>query len=242
MMYELYYWPGIQGRGEFVRLAFEACGVDYLDIAKDPAGKGAAAEKVDRAMHDEGLSTPPYAPPFLKTEGLVIAQTANILSYLGPRLRLVPPEETSRLWSHQLQLTVTDWVAEIHDTHHPLASSLYYEDQKQEAKARTRTFLTQRLPKFMGYFETVLARNPAGDKHLVGADLGYVDLSLFQVVEGLCYAFPKAMRAMEASHPRVTALRGRVSQHGQLARYLASNRRTPFNEHGIFRHYPELED
>jgi len=241
MNYELYYWPGIQGRGEFVRLAFEAAGADYLDVAKDPGGEAAAAHKVQQAMTAPGETRPPFAPPFLRHGPVHVGQTANILLYLGPRLGLAPEDEAARLWVNQLQLTVADWVAEIHDTHHPVSPAQYYEEQKEAAAVRSRSFREQRLPKYMAYFERVLSRNPDGEHWLAGAKMTYADLSFFQVLEGLRYAFPDATADVEADYPRTVALHGRVGASDRIAAYLASERRIPFNESGIFRHYPELD-
>lgn len=238
MRYALYYWPGIQGRGEFVRLALEEAGADYEDVARlSGEGKGGAA--MLRLMKDE--ARPPFAPPFLKAGSLLIGQTANILQYLGPRLGLVPKAEAGRLWAHQLQLTVMDFVTEIHDTHHPIAVELYYHQQKPEARRRTAHFIADRLPKFMDYFEGVLAANGTGRGFMVGRSLTYVDLSMFQLVAGLRYAFPKTMRKQAARWPRLAALHDKVAARPNVAAYLASERRIPFNEDGIFRHYPELE-
>lgn len=241
MRYELYYWPTIPGRGEFVRLALEEAGVDYLDVAQDAGGPAAAAEKVQAAMTDAALDTLPFAPPFLKAGSTVIAQVANILFYLGPRHGLAPQDEAGRLWVHQLQLTLADWVVEIHDTHHPLGPSLYYAEQKAEAKRRSADFLAARLPKFMDYFERVLERNPADEEHLAGDALTYADLSLFLVMTGLRYAFPKAMQKLEPDYPRIASLTAGVDRRPRIAAYLSSLRHQPFNEDGIFRHYPELD-
>ena len=241
MGYELYYWPSIQGRGEFVRLALETAGADYVDVARGSAKDGLGMPAMMRLLEDGGLATPPFAPPFLKSDGLVIAQTANILQYLGPRLGLAPGDEAGRLWTHQLQLTIADLLVEAHDTHHPIASGLYYEDQKPEARRRAADFLKARIPKFLGYFERALAGNPEGPRHLAGRATSTADLSLFQVVEGLRYAFPKAMARLERRHPKVVALRDRVALLPRLKAYLASERRIPFNEDGIFRRYPELD-
>jgi glutathione S-transferase len=238
MRYELYYWPEIQGRGEFVRLALEEAGAEYVDVARERGGM----ERMVRLMAGKGTKTPPFAPPFLKAGKLVIAQTANILLYLGGALRLAPATEAGRLWAHQLQLTIADLVLEAHDTHHPIAGSLYYEEQRPEAKRRGAIFVKDRAPKFLDYFEAALAANPAGDKHLVGARLSYPDLSLFQIVEGLRYAFPRAMSRWERTRKRVTALHDRVAERPRLKAYLASERRLAFNEQGIFRHYPELDE
>jgi glutathione S-transferase len=236
--YELYYWPSIQGRGEFVRLALEDAGADYVDVAREAGGMRAMMRFLDGK--EPGLL--PFAPPFLKYGKLVIAQTANILAWLGPRLSLVRRDEASRLAAQELQLTIADLVAEVHDTHHPIATSLYYEDQRREARRRAPLFLRERVPKFLGYFEEVLARKGrGGGKHLVGARHSYVDLSLFQIVQGLRYAFPRSMARIERKHPRVVAVNDRVAFRPRISRYLASDRRIPFNADGIFRHYPELD-
>ena len=236
MRYELYYWPQIQGRGEFVRLALEEAGADYVDVAR---GKGGMA-KLEKLMQRKSSEHPPFAPPFLKAGNLVIAQTANILLYLGERHGLVPKSEAGRLWVNQLQLTIADLVVEAHDTHHPIAASLYYEDQKAEAARAAQCFTKERIPKFLGYFEDVLAK--AGKTaFLAGRALSYADLSLFQVVEGLRYAFPHAMTAQEKKLPRTCALHDRVASRPRISVYLRSSRRIPFNQHGIFRHYPELD-
>ena len=235
MRYQLFYWPGIQGRGEFVRLALEDAGASYDDVARKPGG-------MDRmtAMMDGREKRPPFAPPFLKAGRLVIAQVAEILHFLGPKLKLSPRAEADRLWLHQLQLTVTDFVKEIHDTHHPLGGEFYYEDAKPEAKRFTKNFLKERAPKYLGYFETVLKKSKG--PYTLGRNVSYVDLSLFQLIEGLRYAFPKAMRTIERDVPRVVAVHNKMAERERLKKYLASSRRIPFNESGIFRHYPELDD
>jgi glutathione S-transferase len=241
MRYELYYWPGIQGRGEFVRLALEEAAADYVDVARGAKKKGGGVPAMLRLLDGKIVERPPFAPPFLKAGNLLIGQTANILLYLGDRHGLAPKAEAGRLWAHQLQLTITDFVVEIHDTHHPIASGLYYENQKVEAKRRAADFLAARAPKYLGYFERVLERNPAGDTHLVGARLSYPDLSLFQIVAGLRYAFPRAMAGLEPKYRRVAALHDRIAARPRIAAYLASPRRLPFNEQGIFRRYQELD-
>jgi glutathione S-transferase len=232
MKYELYYWPGIQGRGEYVRLALEEAGADYADVARE---RGTST--MMRMMKDG--RTPPFAPPFLKAGKLLIGQTANILLYLGARHGLAPKSEAPRLFVHQLQLTVTDFVIEIHDTHHPLGPSLYYEDQRQPAKKRTEEFWKERVPKFTGYFERLLERS--GGAYLTGRRLTYIDLSLFQIVAGLRYAFPKRMKAFEGEIPGLVDLHDRVAARPNIKAYLASERRIAFNEEGIFRHYKELD-
>ena len=240
MPYALYYWPTIQGRGEFVRLAFEAAGADYIDVARLPAARGGGVPAMLNLMQGEGARLP-LAPPFLKVGDEFIAQTANILAWLGPRLNLVPADDAARRWAHQLQLTVADFVDEVHDTHHPVASHLYYEEQKREALKYSRAFIANRLPKYLGYFERVLERNPDGPTNMIGKALTYVDLSMFQLIAGLRYAFPRVMSRTEASIPRLIALHGALTRRPQVARYLASKRRVAFNQQGIFRQYPELD-
>ena len=236
MAYKLFYWPGIQGRGEFVRLALEDAGAAYEDVGRSQgeAALMAAMKKLDPVHR-------PFAPPFLQDGDVLVGQTANILYYLGPKLDLAPADEAGRLWVNQLQLTIADMVAEAHDTHHPVASGLYYDDQKAEALRRARDFTENRIPKFLSYFEEILANNPGGAGCLAGASASYADLSLFQLVEGLRYAFPKAMARIARSLPQVTALCDAVSRRPGIAAYLKSPRRQPFNEEGIFRHYPELD-
>lgn len=222
MKYELYYWPSIQGRGEFVRLALEDAGAQYVDVARRPRGMDAMMAQMKRNHV--------FAPPFLRAGTVVVAQTALILHFLGPRLGLAPKSEKAQVWLLQQQLTISDFLAEVHDTHHPIANSLYYEDQRPEAKRRTRLFLKDRVPKYMNYFE-VQARPKS---------FTYLDLSLFQVIEGLRYAFPSGFA--ERKYPKLIALRDRVANRPRLAKYLASKRRIPFNQQGIFRHYAELDE
>ncbi|SCB20465.1 glutathione S-transferase family protein [Rhizobium hainanense] len=241
MAYELYYWDGIQGRGEFVRLALEEAGADYVDVCRGPASKGQGMPAMFAIMDGKSEFDLPFAPPFLKDGDLIIPHVANILMYLGPKLGLAPRDEGKRHVLNGLQLTITDLVAEVHDTHHPIATSKYYEDQKQEAKARAAEFIENRIPKFLGYFEKVLEQNPDGSSHIFGGELTYVDLSLFQVYEGLRYAFPRATAHLDRRYPHLTALHKAVMKRPNIARYLQSDRRIPFNENGIFRHYPELD-
>jgi len=235
MRYELYYWPDIQGRGEFIRLALEEAGADYADVAR---GRGGTAA-LTKLLEGSSSARPPFAPPMLKAGKLVIAQTANILLYLGQRHRLAPAGEAGRLWANQLQLTIVDFLVEIHDTHHPISSSLYYEDQRGEAARRAGFFLKERAPKFLGYFERAVAGN--GGKFLAGAKLSYPDLSLFQIVAGMRYAFPRAMARFEKNLPRVKELHDAVAARPRIKAYLALKRRIPFNRQGIFRNYPELD-
>lgn len=238
MTYQLHYWPTIQGRGEFVRLALEEAGAAYVDVARAPEDEGGGEEALmaDLAQGDH----PSFAPPYLVDGDLVIGQTANILLHLGLRHGLAPKAEAGRLWINQLQLTITDLVAETHDVHHPVGVGLYYEDQKDEAARRAKEFRTQRIQKFLGWFETVLERAPKGG-WLTGETLTYADLSLFQAVEGLRYAFPHAMTRLEPNIARVTAVRDAVAERPNIATYLKSERRIAFSTEGIFRHYPELD-
>jgi glutathione S-transferase len=236
MAYELYYWPGIQGRGEFVRLALEEAGARYADVARQKGGM----PKLLRFLEDAGVADTPFAPPFLQSGRMLIAQTANILLYLGARHALAPKNERGRLFVNQLQLTIADAAAEAHDVHHPLASSLYYEDQKREAKRAAQHFTKERMPKFLGYFESVLEHS--GGPFLLGRRISYADLSLFQLVEGLRYAFPRNMARSEKKLRHIEPVCERVAMRPRIADYLASDRRLPFNESGIFRHYPELDE
>lgn len=227
MAYELFYWPKIQGRGELVRLAFEAKAEPYVDVCRTSAGVPALLSLMKEAMHP----APPLAPPLLRHEGLVLSQTASILFYLAPRLGLVANDEASRMAANQSMLTIMDFMAEVHDTHHPISVSQYYEEQKDAAKAKSSSFIEQRMPKFLGHFER-LAHERA---------LDYVALGLFQIVSGLRYAFPNALRTLSPRLPQLVALSERVASDPNVAAYLASERRIPFNESGIFRRYPELD-
>ena len=234
MAYDLYYWPNIQGRGEFVRLALEATGTPYNDVARQ---KGVPA--MLRRM-SEGPTTP-FAPPFLVDGATVVAQVALILQYLGPKLGLMPSGEAEAIWCHQIQLTVTDIVVEAHDTHHPIGSGLYYEDQKPEALRRSRLFILERMPRYLKWLERAVLRNPTEAPHMVGDHLTTADLSMFQLIEGLRYAFPNAMEEFERDFPQLTLVHGSVAALPAIQAYLASDRRIPFNEEGIFRQYAELD-
>jgi glutathione S-transferase len=241
MKYELIYWPGIQGRGEFVRLALEEGGADYVDTALVPDAEGGGVPLLMEILSDPNNPRPPLAPPILRAGRRMIAQSANILLYLGRRLELAPRDESGRIWTHQLQLTVADFVDEIHDSHHPIASGLYYEQQKGAAKRRTKVLLDERIPKFLSYFETVATRNKERGNWLVGSKLGYVDLSIAQVIAGLSYAFPKRMRRMKRDYPKLFSIHDQVFARRRIKSYVASGRRLAFNEYGLFRHYPELD-
>lgn len=239
MKYELYYWPHIQGRGEYVRLALEEGEADYVDVARLPESEGGGRPAVARLLQDASNTRPPFAPPLLKAGKLIVSHTANVLHYLGPRLGLAPKAEAQQRFAHGLQLTITDFVRESHDVHHPIANSLYYEDQKPEALRRSGHFRAERLTKFLNYFETVLARG--GGRWMLGKSLSYVDLSMFQVMASLNYAFPQALLGMQAKVPRLFALHEQVAARPRIAKYLASPARLPFNTHDLMRHYPELD-
>jgi glutathione S-transferase len=239
MKYELYYWPHIPGRGEFVRLALEQGGAEYVDVGRLPEAEGGGRPGVAKMLEAAADGRTPFAPPILKAGEMVVSQTANILQFLGPRLDLAPKTEAGRLWTHQLQLVLSDLIVEAHDVHHPIAKTLYYEDQQAESVKRSENFRKLRLPKFLGYFERLLAGN---DSWLADKAVTYVDLSMFQVIGGLRYAFPKLMARLDPGHPKLAALHQRVEKLPGIAAYLLSPRRMPFNQHGLFRHYPELDE
>jgi glutathione S-transferase len=241
MKYELYYWPGIQGRGEYVRLALEDAGAEYTDIALLSEARGGGVPALQRYLEGDDIERPPFAPPFLKAGRQLIGQTANILLYLGGRLGLAPRDAAGRLWTHQLQLTIMDLVAEAHDTHHPIGSAFYYEDQRAPAKRRAKDFREHRMPKFYGYFERVLERNRGGGPGMVGKRITYADLSMAQMIAGLRYAVPAASRKVLRATPRLEALHDTVFARPRLKRYLASKRRLAFNNDDIFRRYKELD-
>lgn len=240
-LYELHYWPTIQGRGEFVRLALEQTGVEYLDVARQSEAQGGGEQALVESLQARNVHTPPFAPPYLKTVDMVIGQTANILLFLGSRHALAPVDHAGWLWTHQIQLTIADFVAEVHDTHHPVGAGAYYEEQKEEAARRSKEFREQRVPKFLRYFERILSVNPAKSGLMVGDAITYADLSIFQVIAGLRYAFPRLMQRISGDYPKLMALHERVGSEPRIAAYLKSERRIPFNEEGIFRHYEELD-
>jgi len=241
MAYEFFYWPDIQGRGEFVRLALEDSGADYIDAARGAESDGRGVPAMLALMRGEGTSHIPFAPPFLRDGKMVVSHTAAVLLYLGGRIGLAPADEDGRLWAHQIQLTITDIVKEVYNSHHPIDEDKWFHEQKDAAVARAAVFRTDRMPKFLGWFERILAANPAGADRLVGGSATYADLSLFQLIEGLRFAFPVACARELAKLPRVTALHQAAAERPRLQAYLASERRLPFTETGIFRRYPELD-
>ncbi len=240
--YQLYYWPGIQGRGEFVRLMLEDAGASYVDVARLPNDRGGGVDAIITLLRRRDIATCPFAPPILQHGDLYIGQTATICRYIGLRHDLAPAHEPDRWRAEHLQLTIADLVDEIHDAHHPIAGSLYYEDQKDEALRRAHFFRNERLPKYLGYFERVVARNDeSGAQWAVGTNCTHVDLSLFQIVAGLSYAFPNALGAISSKYARLFEIHDRVAQRPNIAAYLDSERRLPLNEEGVFRHYSELD-
>jgi len=241
MTYHLYYWPGIQGRGEFVRLALEEGGARYVDVAAMPERRGGGVPAILKMLEARGVPRPPFAVPVLEAGRQLIAQTPNILLYLGGKLRLAPGDDAGRLWTHQLTLTILDLYAEIFATHHPLGDGYAYEEQRAAARRRTRYFLRVRLPKFLGYFDRVLELNRAHRPWMAGARLSYADLAMAEVIAGLTYALPKATARALRRRPRLSALHDAVFARPRIARYAASGRRLPFNNEDLFRHYPELD-
>lgn len=237
--FDLYYWPQIQGRGEFPRLVLEAAEADYRDVARLAEAEGGGVAAMMRLM--EKAERRPFAPPFLIHGNRLVSQAAEISSYCAEQLGLAPQDESDRLFARSIALTTADLVAEAHDTHHPIGVGLYYEDQTLEARRRSQEFREERIPKFLGWFESIAAGNPQRSGWLVGERMSQADLGLFQVLEGLRYAFPRRMGSIESRYRHIWDIRNRVAQHPPVARYLTSSRRIPFNENGIFRRYPELD-
>jgi glutathione S-transferase len=233
MSYKLWYWPSLQGRGEFVRLALEGAEIAYEDCARKVGEEGLLADLNDRTGRT------PFAPPYLELDGLVIAQVANILMYLGERHGLAPSNMADRLWLNQLQLTIADLVAEVHNVHHPVAMMDYYDDQKPEAARAAKQFREARMPKYLGHFEDAAQAN-TGD-WLIDHKWTYADTSLFQVIEGLRYMFPQRMKTLEPDYPNLVRIHDQVAALPGIKAYLKSDRRVAFNTDGIFRAYPELD-
>ena len=233
MTYRLWYWPQIQGRGEFVRLALEAAGIPYEDRARQVGAEGLMADLKART------GRVPFAPPYLEIDGIAIAQVATILLFLGDRHGLAPSNIADRYWVHQLQMTIADVVAEVHNLHHPVDMMAYYEDQKAEAAHAAAQFRAARLPKFLDHFEAAAAANDGA--WLIDGRWTYADTSLFQLWEGLHYMFPRRMTTLAPHYPRLRQVRDLVADLPGVRAYLASERRIAFNDQGIFRHYPELD-
>lgn len=237
--YELYYWNGLPGRGEVIRLIFAAAGAEYRDVARDPEDEGGGNQVVVAARRGALGGMLPYAPPILRHGELVLAQSAVIARYVGEREGLAPEDDAGKLATQQLFLSWGDLLTEAHDTHHPISTALFYEDQKDEALEAARRFLGTRMPSWLGYFEEILASS--GGPWLLGKTFTYADLAAFNVLEGLRYAFPKSFAAQEDAWRRLGELRSAVAARPRIAAYLGSERAMAFNEDGIFRHYPELD-
>jgi glutathione S-transferase len=235
--YDLWYWPGIQGRGEFVWLFLAAADIRWRDRARDADAQALVEDMEERA--ENGFA--PYAPPYLveRETDFAIAQVAHIVTWLSEKHGRSTGDAATDLHLVQLQLTITDIVAEVHDVHHPIAGSLYYDDQKDAAKIAAEKFREERIPKYFDHFEQALG--VMDGPFMAGESWSHVDTSLFQLIEGLRYAFPQRMKAIEADYPRLFACRDAVAEIEGVARYLDSERRIAFNEDGIFRHYPELD-
>lgn len=250
--YELLYHPSIPGRGEFIRLCFEATGVAYTDIANEKPNGYDEVQNICKPNNNDTTNPPIFAPPALRVPGagpngspLLISQTPNILMYLAERLGLAPEDEAGTYHVYQLAFTALDLNNEVHDTHHPLAVEKYYEEQKDAALEKARDVREKRLPKFLAYFEACLGFNKekgGGEgRFLVGSRLTFADLVVWQVIDGLRFAFPKEMEARAGEYPDL--LKGfyeGIKQEGGLKEYLKSERRLPYSQ-GIFRYYPELD-
>ena len=241
MPYKLYYWPMIQGRGEVIRLSFEEAGVEYIDVARNNQGQEDNQNAIIDILQNNNLMSPPFAPPFLIDGDIMIAQAAAILQYLAPKIGLIGESQEEQIFAHQIQLTVSDFLTEVHDTHHPIASELFYEDQIEESKRRSANFIKIRIPKYLNYFEKIISNNKSNSGWLIGNSLTYPDLSLFQIIEGLHYAFPKAFANIAGNYTNTITLRDAVAARPNIASYLKSNRRIEFNTMGVFRYYPELD-
>ena len=193
-------------------------------------------------LHGEGTSHIPFAPPFLRDGGVIVSHAAAILLYPGRADRTRANRRRTGAYGRTRYRAITDIVAEVYNSHHPIDADKWFHEQKDAAIARAAVFRRDRMPKYsFGWFERLLAANPAGVDHLVGGFVTYADLSLFQLVEGLRFAFPLASERTLARLPRVTALHKAMAERPRLKAYLASERRVPFKETGIFRRYPELD-
>ena len=231
MTLQLWYWPDIPGRGEFIRVALEAAEVEYADMARE---KGAEALLEDMASRS-GIA--PLAPPYIIDGDLCLGQTAHILAVLADRYGFGAGELATDLQLIQLQLDVSDIVAEVHAVHHPISGALYYRDQMDAAYEAAQHFRETRIPKYLDHFEQALAVNCG--PCVLGDHWTHVDTSLFQLLEGLDYMFPSRMA--ELDYPRLALCREAVMEIDGIDAYLGSERRLAFNEDGLFRHYPELD-
>lgn len=237
--FTLYYWAGLPGRGEFVRLALEFAGADYWDICRDPNNQEDPFQSILRKLESPDVFPPVFAPPILEHNGKFIAQTANVLDYLANIFPIGGGDSESKRASLQVQLTIADFLTEIHNTHHPISASLYFEDQVEEAKKASKVFLNDRIWKWMKFWNSMV--NSSKGDFLLGKEILYVDLSFFQVLGGLIYAFPLFMSGLEKEFPKLFRHFERISMNSKLKSYLESDRRLFYNRTGLFRHYPELD-
>jgi len=233
MTLQLWYWPSIPGRGEFIRLPLEAAGVPYRDMARE-LGADALMEDMEKRQGHR-----PFAPPYIVDGGLVIGQVAHILTVLSDRHGFGAGELSRDLQLIQLQLDITDVVEEVHSVHHPLGVGKYYEEQKEAALIRAKEFREERMVKWLNHFEHELSLE--GGPFVLGERWSHVDTSLSQLLRGLAYAFPRRSAALQGRYPRLQACREAVANLPGVAAYRASDRCIPFNKDGIFRHYPELD-
>jgi len=237
--YRLYYWPNLPGRGEFIRLVLEQAGAKYVDIARQPEAEGGGMPPLMALRYGQGEGQPAYAPPVLRAGDFWLAQTPAICDYLAAIHRLVPTEPQGRARALQVFLTIFDVLGEVHDTHHPISKARFYEDQKQAAKQNATSFLQDRLPNHMAYFDRVLSQ--AGGAYLLGHTLTYVDLAMYQLLLGLKHAFPKGASQVLTQTPGLSALFDKVAAQPRVAAFKASDRSVAFSNDGIFRNYPELD-
>ena len=236
-IFKLIYWPGNPGRGEFVRLAFEATGTPYEDTAlTQSAQEVLTTVDPQRQLKDRDVH---FAVPVLKHGDFSIGQTSAILAYIGPIIGLSPKDDQGKAKVNQIQLTIADFTVEAHDTHHPIGKMQYYEDQKEEALKKAIDFVDNRLPKFLDYFERQITAN-GNEPWLYGNTMTYADTSLLEVISGLLYAFPKCVEEQKSKAPKVFALYDAVRNHEKIKAYLASERRQKYNM-GVFRYYAELD-
>jgi glutathione S-transferase len=235
-VHRLYYWPNLQGRGEFVRLVLEAAGVPYEDVARvHPDG----AREVMAFMTADREGQLPFAPPVLVVGEHVLAQMPVIVRYLGEAHGLAGTDPIANAHVQQLVLTWCDVVDEVHAVHHPVSTAWFYEQQRDEAIVAARLFRDERLVRWLQWGERTLQRH--GGDWLAGSRMTVADLAAFQVVTGLRHMFPVAMGRTRGRHPGLMALVDRVAAVPRVAAYLESDRRIPFNLDGIFRAYPELD-
>jgi glutathione S-transferase len=185
-VFELIYWPGDPGRAEHIRLALEYAGAKYIDTALSKDALTTVLAQISDDQLGDSLNPPCYAPPILRHGQLAINQTPNVLLYLGPKLGLVPgiDENPNNLFRvNALALSALDGLSnEVHNCHHPISTSLYYEEQKDESIRASTAWVTKRLPIFLAYFQKVLSGEASGQgPWLFGGKTSYADLVLYHV-------------------------------------------------------------